>query len=902
MFRYFCCDERRRNAVKEHPFLNGIDFLEVFDPGEPPATDPPAVQALKKEYRQRRLFVHLLKEIVSGDLSAGNVLIEGGARIRDLDITRVEIVDAASLPIPELSSPPGSSPPSGTTLMVEVTEPGDFSDYTLRLILEEDQGERYPRPPEGFDPILSAVTFSFKVGCPSDFDCETRQTCPPPVHSEPEINYLAKDYASFRQLMLDRLAVVSPRWQGRLAADLGVALVELLAYVADHLSYQQDAVAAEAYLRTARLRTSVRRHARLVDYRMHDGCNARVWLHLKVRADIPELLLKAEHHGQRTRFFTRVLDPQIASKPIFNLSSPEYQAALDAAPEVFELLLDPNQALSLRPSHNQMQFHTWGEAECCLPRGAVRATLVGRNATGDYLNLALQPGDVLIFQEVKGPATGRPEDADPAHRHAVRLIDVQSAEDPLGDPGASPPEPVPVTQIEWHEKDALPFPLCISAPGIENVSVALGNIVLADHGLTIESEPLSPVTASDPVLNKVAALPPGHCEPVIAEPPPPRYRPRLRSRARARRVENRPLTYAAPFEWDEIPVDPGVSFQPAAHLIAQLPHAALPKVTLTEPGKTDEWEPARDLLNTGPETREFVVETENDGTAYLRFGDGRFGAHPRPGDQLFAQYRVGNGVAGNVGAGAIGHLASGDPAFSSDLLDPVIVAVTNPLSAVGGVEPETLEEVRQKAPAAFRTQRRAVTPDDYVRMAHQCDAGLQSAAATSRWTGSWHTMFLTVDRLAGKSADASYEEMLRSCLEKYRMAGHDLKVDLPRPVPLELEMIVCVLTDYFRADVKRALFERFSNRLLADGSKGVFHPDNFSLGQTVFLSTFYTAAQTVPGVASVDIKRFQRQDHPTNEHLESGRLTLDRLEIARLDNDPNFPERGRFLLRLRGGK
>src|SRR2546430_1362125 len=64
--------------------------------------------------------------------------------------------------------------------------------------------------------------------------------------------------------------------------DLGVTLVEALAYVADHLSYYQDAVGTEAHLGTARRRVSVRRHARLVDYHLHQGCNARVWVALTV--------------------------------------------------------------------------------------------------------------------------------------------------------------------------------------------------------------------------------------------------------------------------------------------------------------------------------------------------------------------------------------------------------------------------------------------------------------------------------------------------------------------------------------------------------------------------------------------------------------------------------------------
>ena len=80
------------------------------------------------------------------------------------------------------------------------------------------------------------------------------------------------------------------------------------------------------------------------------------------------------------------------------------------------------------------------------------------------------------------------------------------------------------------------------------------------------------------------------------------------------------------------------------------------------------------------------------------------------------------------------------------------------------------------------------------------------------------------------------------------MAGHDLEVDRPRYVSLEIEMHVCVKPDYFRADVKEALLELFSNRLLPDGRLGAFHPDQFTFGQTVYLSPLIAAAQAVPGV------------------------------------------------------
>ena len=70
--------------------------------------------------------------------------------------------------------------------------------------------------------------------------------------------------------MLDRMAVLAPDWSERNPADLGVALVELLAYVGDSLSYQQDAVATEAYLAhgaPARLGAPPRAAGRLPDAR-----------------------------------------------------------------------------------------------------------------------------------------------------------------------------------------------------------------------------------------------------------------------------------------------------------------------------------------------------------------------------------------------------------------------------------------------------------------------------------------------------------------------------------------------------------------------------------------------------------------------------------------------------------
>jgi len=829
---YFCCDERRRGRVAAHPTLNGIDFLEVSDDPADPV-----------ELRQRVLHVHFLKPLAAGALTAANFRIEGGDRVRGIKVASI------------------TEAPGGDTSVidVEVNRAGDFSTYTLRLFDGSDPEVQ----PADFDPLLSAVDFSFKVACPTDFDCEEKQSCADEPRPAPELNYLAKDYASFRQLMFDRMSVLAPEWQERHAADMGVALVELLAYVGDYLSYQQDAVATEAYLGTARRRVSVRRHARLVDYHMHDGAASRVWAQLRVEAD--GVLLE-----QGTQILTRVYGLPDRIVP----ASSNYEKALNARPVVFETAHDA----TLYQSHNEILFHTWGEERCCLPEGATRATL--RNE-GERLG-NLKVGDVLIFVEARNPQNGVPEEADAARRHAVRLTEIKPATDPLVNEDEAGSQPLRVLNVRWDVADALPFPLClweVTAEGDEGgarpASVALGNVVLAGHGMTVIGEPLGTVPPPNAELDKIRAEASDFCKEPRRRPTPPRFRPRL---------SERNLTRAVAYD----------ASRPASEALNIKAAEAMPEITLraTLQSETSTWRPQRDLIGSAADKREFVVETETDGTSFIRFGDDRFGSRPAEGTSFLADYRVGNGARGNVGAETLAHVVT---------VEPAVVGVSNPLAARGGTEAETLERVRQDAPVAFRTQERAVTPQDYAEVAER-HAGVQRAAATVRWTGSWRTIFLTIDRRDGLDVDAEFELEMRRHLERFRMAGHDLEIDGPRYVPLEVEMVVCVKPTYFRGHVRAALLELFSRRTLPGGRLGLFHPDNYTFGQTVFLSPLYAAAQSIEGVDSVTIKRFARQGVEGAEGIEAGKLELGRLEIARLDNDPNFPDRGVFRPVMKGGR
>jgi hypothetical protein len=874
--RFACCDEVRRAALEGHATLNGIDDLRVddlidteLDPFERATYLSLPITRRDALLWQRKLtvrFVNPLTQTQADELATSEAFnVEGGTRVTDIRM---------ALPAPPLAG--------DRTVTLRASVAGDFSRYTLRLVRSTIDR----RPPTHIDPVLGHVDFSFKVDCPSEFDCRGGHVCLRAAPDEPTIDYLAKDYASFRRLILDRMALLAPDWRERNPADLGVALVELLAYAGDHLSYQQDAVATEAYLATARRRTSVRRHARLVDYAMHDGCNARAWLHVEVAGDTTL---------QPGDFRCLTGAPELPDRMV--PGGQDEQRALGADAEWFEAVQeDPDPAVAVKTiplfaDHNSIDFYTWGDDRCCLPVGSIGATLLGTHPT-------LEPGMVLVLHEVKGPSTGAAVDADPKHRQAVRLIDVKTLDG--GAPLTDPLDDTPITEITWHDDDALTFPLCVSSRSsggqpLTAVSVALGNMVLVDHGRSIGPEPLG--TVPTPRLSWTLESHDPACHGGDAcdserEPVPARFNPTL---------AEGPLTMTSTVRvvQQKVPGRPRrtLRFDASAGAAAALggsPASARPTVVLASDldGVSRAWSGVSDLLESDTEALDFVVETEHGGQASLRFGDNEHAIRPEPKEAFTASYRIGNGRAGNVGADAIRHVIT---------LDGSISRVRNPLPASGGTEPETVDEVRRRAPEAFRTQRRAVTPADYAAVTGR-HPSVQRAAAAIRWTGSWPTMFITVDRHDGRKLDESCERDLADFVEPYRLAGHDLEFDDPQFVPLEVALDVCVADGYFRADVKARLLEVLSNRVLPDGRRGLFHPDLFTFGQPVYLSPILAVARQVTGVESANVTTFERQGVPEHRSLDAGRLEIGQLEVAQLENDPDRPESGILRLTLQGGK
>ena len=830
-----CLSDPRRDAVRATAGRNGLDYVEVGD--EPTTLHAYFLGKLPPELKVDSPDLPRLLAIDGGDV-----------------ITGLKILDADPVVSPD--------PERDDFLVLHLDREGDRSRYTLRLV-----------GLEGIDPHYASADFSFRIDCASDLDCKPVCDCGPPVLDEPRPNYVAKDYASLRQLILDRFALLMPGWQERHVPDLGITLVEVLAYVGDYLSYYQDAVGTEAYLDTARQRISARRHARLVDYHLHEGNNARAWVRIGVDVDTPPLA------GSQLAFITPwrdnlgVADRLVRPEQLENLPPSSY--------EWFEpLMADRSQTVVFRAAHSKISFYGWGRRSCCLAAGTTSATLLDHWRADGTRELQLQPGDVLILAEVKGPHTGVDADADPARRWAVRLTEVTADEDPIypvtiSSGAMAVSKPTPVLNIRWAADDALPFALCLSAIGmapectcLEDVSIAWGNVVLVDHGRSLPPEPLGPVPS---VVGDACCDCEGEPSDVIVKPA--RFRPAL---------ANLPLTHGEPAPAPQ---------QPASKSLTQDPRAALPALDLVEESGGALWTPVNDLLQSGPDDRNVVAEIDNDGIAHLRFGDGELGRQPDAGSTLDARYRIGLGSAGNVGAGAIACIV-----ISGLTLGGVSFDIANPMPAQGGTEREPIDQAKLFAPMAFRKLLlRAITADDYAAIA-ALNPKLQGAQAALVWTGSWYEADVALDPWSRDAADPDLVGEVQAALYRVRRMGHDLRVQGAVYRPLQIGLAVCALPGYDRGHVKAALLKRF-----VGGPGGFFNSDQLAFGQNAYLSRIVAAAMAVPGVMCVTVTEFHRYGLPTNGELDSGVLPLAADEIAELANDPDHPDRGVITIDVQGG-
>jgi hypothetical protein len=731
-------------------------------------------------------------------LSPGSYTLTGGQRL----FPRILRAD-----FPPPTSPP--SPNSSVALTLDAI--GDFSIYTLTV------------SGPGLDPFFSSRKLRFRLGCDDRFDCSQPAAPSPAVAKVPvTIDYMAKDFASFRQALLDFIPTRMPDWTERSEADIGMMLLELFAATADNLSYLQDRVANEAFLGTATQRRSVAAHLALIGYQMDEGAAAHTWLQF-----------------------------QVGSQPAL---PSDFSVSNKAGAGEAQIFFEPLGKATLDPALNQMALYNWGNQNCCLPASAVSAALVGQFSQ-------LSAGDYLLFDDGQG------------HRDVVRLTaapQITTIGAPSSPPASSPPAVNSVTVVSWSPSTPLRTNYCVSQ------TVVRGNLIPATHGLSTSEDlrNLKPAEIAQ-VNSEIAGTPPGQARP----------RQRL-TLSQAPLAHLDAETYGLGNGLTPLP-DPST-----AQFITR-PAQSVSTLQVTVDGVV--WNQQATLLDSQSDDQVYRVEIDDDGSATVVFGDGAFGAAPPETSVVTANYRVGGGGTGNVGADTL------VAAWSAASM-PWLLSVTNPVAATGGRDLESGDHARRIGPASFHQPLVAVTASDYESAAEEFStlgggAAIQRANANFQWTGSWLTVRLAADPLNAEGLAGSLQQQLLQFLGARRLTGYDLEVVGPKYVPVELAIQASIVAGAQQGDVEQALLNAFGS---------FFNPNNFTFGADLYIGRIYAAAMAVAGVASAEITLLARlhsaqPGQETAVNLAQGFLAVGDDEIIRLDNDPNFPQNGTLSVVATGG-
>jgi hypothetical protein len=839
--------EDRLTALLEQTVkrVTGIDFIQVVDPAD---------QTVLRVYfliDPDKLIDPIVKTgTLPVDVPTDTVTIvsiSGGERLAEVPVVRATY---KQVPLDGQMR---------TVLEVQTVEPGDFSIYRLTII---------DKPKQRIDRFFNSVEFSFKQGCPSDLDCKPRRLeCPPEQFLDFPVDYLARDFVSLRNALLDFASQRYPQWIEKIVADAGVMLAEVMAALGDELSYIQDRYAREAYLETAAQRRSLRHHTRLVDYNIHDGLTAGTFLDLKVKAG-----------GTFVE----------AGRRVWALSQGEPPIPFELGSSLADIIADKGKPIRfwVHFDWNQMKVHLPDPTAPCLPVGTTELFLQDHLPTIDQIPTDEDPATfwkgkwLLLRTDPKDPSI-------PARRHLVRVIEVEHRIDPLKLDDSVPPQPIEITRIKWEDEQALPFEMCLRD------MVVRGNIVSATAGETI-TEFFSIHTNEN--------IPP-------------------------QQTDNVGLAVERQGPLDDVACRRSVTFlyslkQTETRGISWLGelHDAEPEVELQEVNAADLqplttpqiWQWQRTLLDARGFQDQFTLDDGTwrriigfrrigemiehvdyaSGSGFtIRFGDGEFGRTP-PNKTVFrVRYRTGPGTKANLPADTVVNLRNPQDETQADLA-AVLDAVTNPLPITNGIDPEDAAVIKQIAPEAFRVVTfRAVRPEDYTEIAERLP-WVQRAGARFRWTGSWLNTFVTADPLGAFELSPERRMELENLMDCVRQAGREVFVRNPRFVNIDLEIKICVEPFAYAGQVKARVVEALLGRKGVRPTKGFFHPDNFTFGTPLRRAALEVAIQDVTGVRGVEKMRIRARGITELRDFEELTFNVGHDQVIRLQNEPLFPERG----------
>jgi len=725
-------------------------------------------------------------------------------------------------------------------LELTVTPIGDYSTYTLAVDYQVGGEQK-------IDPVLNKIDFKFRPGC-FNIDCAPSWETVPPPGKEPQIDYLAKDYDSFKHTLINAMMERVPGWQATSEADLDQVLIDLFSAAADELSDYQDRVMNEAYLGTARNRVSIARHARLMDYHIHQGNQACTWLALKLKTN-PGLVTGIDLAPGFTVWAIKNSDNVL-------IPSPSSVVFMTREKQFLHYLL------------NNMSLYTWDDSIPALKKGSVNADLKigsGNETDAKQVESFIQDGKItrLLIYEVLNPATGKSAGFDPDKRQVLNLLPGAKGAAAMKDPKA-PAGQEWLVRVHWQESDKLKHNYCFTIDcdeeKIKDVSLFSGNLVRVYHG-----KPVS-------IVFKAPGETLGTGEYS--------YKPTEKWGTLCRLPDKYgPLAYRN--------TPPGGEIEPKSTL----------EVKVDVDGTFEPWEEVISLVHSGSEAERgdhFMVETDEQGRSVLRFGNGTTGKELPENAAVHCAYQVGRGLDGNIGADTLIYYYKTTPPWDE------ITAVSNPFDVTDGKAPEPVAEILRRVPEAFRArQLRAVTLKDYEDRAEEM-SGVAKASARYAWTGSWRTVQVAIDPKGTTELRPDLKQEVARHLEAVRLIGEDIEIRPPRWVPLVIEVDICAHPHYWPEDIKYVLDMEFSEGYLPDGRTGFFHPDNWTFGQSLHASQIIGRIQEVEGVDHVKkltMKRFSQPDIISSEIIK-----VKANEIIQVRDNPEVMEEGSITFCVEGGR
>ena len=263
----------------------------------------------------------------------------------------------------------------------------------------------------------------------------------------------------------------------------------------------------------------------------------------------------------------------------------------------------------------------------------------------------------------------------------------------------------------------------------------------------------------------------------------------------------------------------------------------------------------------------FTTITNAAGTTFIVFGDGISGRIPPSSASIFATYRVGGGVSGNVAANNIKFiLTNAAPGLS----------VTNQNAATGGADPESTDSIRINAPLSIRALNRAVSLKDYSELVLQVSGVAKAISKADVYTSV--TIYVAPFGDRGVESDnvtpTSFFSTLATTIGNYMLdkapANTTITIQPPSYVGVTLSINITVLPQY-----KQSLVKTAAESALYE----LFDFDNVVFADRITLQDVMTVLSSVAGVAYAQVPLMVRttstqQFSISNKALTSGVATL----------------------------